>query len=180
MRMLRAAAAAVVLAATTAAVPALAPAAHAAELKVATADFQRALEEINEGEQARTRLEGMFAEKQKAIQNMEKQLGALQKELQTGAAILSPDALQAKQQQYQALAAQYQQTYMTSEQEMQGTYAQVMEGLIKKMRTICEEIALERGYDLVLEKGEGGVIFSSNTLDITPELIKRYNARHSG
>lgn len=161
MRLLRSLAAAAVLTTATAAVPALSSTAHAAELKVATADFQRALEEINEGEKARTKLEGMFAEKQKAIQDMEKQLGALQKELQAGAAILSPDALQAKQQQYQQLAAQYQQTYMMSEQEMQGTYAQVMEGLIQKMRTICEEIAREKGYDLVLEKGEGGVIYLS-------------------
>jgi outer membrane protein len=180
MRIVRAIAAAAVLATATAAVPALTSAAHAAELKIATADFQRALSEINEGEKARAKLEGMFASKQAAIKKMEAQLTVMQQELQAQAAILSPDAVASKQQAMQQLGAQYQQTYMASEQEMQGAYAQVMEGLIKKMRTICEEIALEKSFDLVLEKQEGGVIFSASSMDITPELIKRYNARHAG
>ena len=180
MRHLCALAIATLLAFAAVTVPALAPTADAAELKVATVDFQRALDEVNEGKAVKSRLEAKFKEKQKAIADMEKRLGALQEEIQAQAAILSQAALQAKADEFQQLQMQYQQTYMASEQEMQGMYAQEMEGLIKKMRTICEEIARERGHDLVVEAQEGGVVFSKTELDITAELIKRYNARHAG
>jgi outer membrane protein len=178
MRFLRTLGAAAALAALPALVPDLSPAAHAAELKVATVDFQRALNEVSEGEAVRNKLEGMYAQKKKAIQQMENELTKRQQELQSQAMVLSKEALATKQQELQQMAMTYQQTFQESDQEMQMAYGQAMEGLITKMRTISEEISKERGYQLVLEVTEGGVVYSSSELDITAELIKRYNGRY--
>lgn len=153
-------------------------AAHAAEVKLATVDFQRALDEINEASGVEAKLMGIVGSKKGQLANLEKRLASLQQELQSQAAILTADALQAKQAKYRQLAMQYQQMAMESEQEYQMAYASEMEGLIKKMRTVVEEIARERGYTFVVEKQEGGVVYADQSLDITAELIKRYNARH--
>jgi Skp family chaperone for outer membrane proteins len=51
-----------------------------------------------------------------------------------------------------------------------------METLIAKMRTLAAAIGAEKGYTLVIEVNEGGVVYASPTIDITGELIKRYNA----
>jgi Skp family chaperone for outer membrane proteins len=71
----------------------------------------------------------------------------------------------------------YQQAAMQAESEMQELYTQKMESLITKMRGISEQIGSERGYDLILEATESGVIFTGAAVtDITSELIKRYDS----
>lgn len=163
-----------------AAVPAFTPVAEAAEIKVAVVDFQEAINQVRDGITAKARLEGMFSEKQKAIANMETQLQALTDEYQKQAMILSDAARTQKEQEIMALQQRYQQTYMESEQSMQAAYAQEMEGLIGRMRVICEALGTERGYTLVLEKTEGGVVFAPSAIDITAEVVKRYDAQHGG
>ncbi len=180
MRIARIALAVAALAAAPAIVPALGTDAHAAELKIATVDLQEAINQVKDGIAAKGRLEGMFAEKQKAIENMEKQLQQMQDEYSKQAMVLPDDARQQREQQIMALQSQYQQLYMDSQQQMQMAYSQEMEGLLAKMREICEEIGKEKAYTLVLEKTEGGVVYAAATTDITAELVKRYDARHGG
>ena len=59
---------------------------------------------------------------------------------------------------------------------MQQIYTSLMEDLITRMRTISEQIGAEKGYAIVLEVTEGGVVYSSGVHDITAELILRYDA----
>jgi Skp family chaperone for outer membrane proteins len=61
---------------------------------------------------------------------------------------------------------------------MQQLYTQLMEGLLAKMRAIAGDIGKEKGYDLILETSAGGVVYWGNTLDITPDLIARYNLKN--
>ena len=67
-----------------------------------------------------------------------------------------------------------------SEGEVQQTYAMLMEDLIGKMREVTTQIAKEKGYDLVVEVTEGGVVYVNPTHDITAELIKRFDAKTGG
>jgi Skp family chaperone for outer membrane proteins len=60
---------------------------------------------------------------------------------------------------------------------MQELYTAKMEGLITKMRGISEQIGAEKGYDLILEATESGVIFTGpSVINITDELIKRFDS----
>ena len=44
------------------------------------------------------------------------------------------------------------------------------------MRTTCERIGKEKGYDLILEVSQGGVVYSGASEDITAELVTRFDA----
>lgn len=180
MRLVRTCLAAIALTLAPAAVPALSSSAHAAELKVATVDLQEAINQVKDGVAAKARLEGMFAEKQKAIAAMETRLQKMDDDYQKQAMVLSEAARQQKEQEIMQLQAQYQQLYMTSQQEMQQAYAEAMEGLIGKMREICEGLGKERGYTLVVDVTEGGIVYASDTIDITAEVVKRYDAKYGG
>jgi outer membrane protein len=154
--------------------------AHAADAKIAVVDFQRAINEVKEGATAKAKLEGMFKEKKVAIEQMEADLRAKDEEYKKQAVILSDAARQQKEQELMQLQMQYQQVYMQSEQEMQQMYAVIMEGLISKMRDLAENIGKERGLTLIVEATEGGVVYFDTGLDITDELIKRYDAKAGG
>lgn len=163
------------------------PEAHAVDEKIAVVDFQKALDTVKEGEAARAKLEGMYESKRKQIEQMEVDLQAKAAELEKQAVILSEDALQQKQRALYEEQMRFQQIYMQSEQEMQVAYAQVMEDIVQKMKAICVKIGQERGYTLILETGQqgvlmgaGGVVYAGGATDITGELITRYNAQNPG
>jgi Skp family chaperone for outer membrane proteins len=162
------------------------PVAHAAG-EIAVVDFQKALDEVKEGEAARKKLESLYEAKKVEIGRMETDLQAKMAELEKQAVILSPDALQDKQRALYEEQMRYQQVAMQAEQEMQMSYAQVMEDLIAKMKKICTKIGQERGYALILETGDqgllmgaGGVVYSGGAADLTGELITRYNQQNPG
>jgi Skp family chaperone for outer membrane proteins len=65
---------------------------------------------------------------------------------------------------------------MQYQQEMQQTYFTLLSDLDEKMRALTEKIAKEKAYDLVLDRA--AVVYSGGeTIDMTDELIKRYNAQ---
>mgnify|MGYP002038840812 CR=1 FL=1 len=151
-----------------------------AETKIATVDFQSALNQVKEAATTKARLEGMFSEKRKNIERMQQQLMAMQQEIESQQAILSEKALAEKTGQYQTLAMQYQQSYVQSEQEMQAQYMQEMDKLIEKMRTVVGQIAEEKKFHLVIEVSEGGAIYSKGVADLTAELVTRYDKAYGG
>jgi outer membrane protein len=157
----------------------VAPATAMAEFKVAVVDFQQALTEIDEGTTAMARLEGVRDEKMRSIERMRQELQAMGTELQNQSAILSQAALAEKEEQFMNAQMAYQQAAMQAEQELQTMYLTMMEEFFGKLSTVAEEIGTQGGYNLVLEATESGVIFHSGVTDITDELVKRYNAKHS-
>ena len=71
-----------------------APASWAADFKVATIDYNRAIQEIEEGKQAQARLDKMLEGKRAEIEQLEADLRSLQQEYQSKAAVLSDSARQ--------------------------------------------------------------------------------------
>ena len=152
--------------------------AQAAEIKLASVDYQRALESVSEGESARKRLESMFQTKKTALAKMKSNLDAMQADYQKQSVLLSDSAKKEKEDAINMAAMQFQQAYQQSEGEMQQAYQGAMESLIAKMKSITQSIATERAYTLVIEVNEGGVVYTAPSIDITDELIKRYNAQN--
>jgi outer membrane protein len=155
-----------------------APAVAAEAPKIAVVDFQKALQSVKDGELAKKKIDDAMKEKQNNIKTMETQLRTMKDEYDKQSLILSEAARKQKEQEFMNAQMQYQQTAQQAEQEMQELYAQVMDGLITKMRAIASEIGKEKGYDLILETSAGGVVYWGTTLDITQDLIARYDAKN--
>ena len=143
--------------------------------KIAVVDFQRAVTETSEGKAAQTRLDTMYSSRKAEIDKMRGELERDVKDYQSRALILSEEArastereLMTKQQRFEGLYTQYQ-------EEMQQTYMTLLQDLSEKMKALTEKIAKEKSYDLVVDR-VAVVTFGGETIDMTDELIKRYNA----
>lgn len=149
-----------------------------AQAKIGTVDFQRAINEVAEGKAAKTRLEAMYAEKKTALDRMQANLAQKQQDYQKQAVVLSESARKAKEDEMNNDLMALQQAYQRYEGEFNQAYMGAMDTLLQKMRKIAEVIGQERGYTLVIEVTEGGVVYAASSVDITDELIKRYNAQN--
>ena len=147
-----------------------------AEVKVAVVDFQKALNDVNEASGVRKKLESMYGERKVTIEKMQTSLEAKKVDLEKQSVILSDSARKSKEEDVMRTHMEFQQTYSRYESEMQQAYYAAMQDFIEKMKKIAIAIGQERGYTVVLETTEGGVVYWSESVDITSELIKRYNA----
>ncbi len=157
---------------------AVAPASAFAQAKVATVDFQRAINEVAEGKRAKANLEKMHADKKSAIDKLGVKVQTMQTDYEKQALLMSDESRRSAEEQLYMATAQYQQAAAQAEGEFQQAYMQAMEALLTKMRKIVVTLGTERGYTVVLEVTEGGVIYSVPSIDVTDELIKRYNEQN--
>jgi outer membrane protein len=159
--------------------PILAPEARAADApatKLGVVDFQRALNEVAEGQQARARLETLHAGKKGEIERLKKAFETQLADYEKQKLVLSEAALRQKQQELTQLQAQAEGAAAAAEQEMQKAYYGAMETIIGKMKVVAGELAKERGLAVVLESNGDSLVWSAPGLDLTDEVIKRYNA----
>ncbi len=147
-----------------------------AQANIAVVDFQRASQTVNEGKKIQSDLMTMQQGQQARLQDMEKQFKGMVEEFQKQEMILSEDAKQAKQRELAAAQQELQQAAMAAQQEFGKAYEAKAGALFKKLKTVCESIGAEQGYTLILEVSQGGVVYAGTAVDITDELIKRYDA----
>jgi len=142
---------------------------------IATVDLAKALNEVNEGKKAKANLEKEFKAKKKDLDKMKDEIAEMQRDLESKSHLLSQEALKGKQQAYQAKFMEYQQKARGYTEELARKEGEMTTRIVAKLRTVVEKIAEKDGYTYVLEKSQGGVVYAPNSVDITNQVIKKYN-----
>jgi outer membrane protein len=148
------------------------------DLRVAAVDFRRAVNEVEQGKAAKKRLEADFNKKKKKIEIQQKELEALQANLQEESMVLPPDKLRAKQAEFQEKILQLRQKMGEYQQEIVEQEAQLSGKIIENLRLIVESLGKEKGYTLIVEKSNDPILFVKTKDDLTNEVIKRYNKQY--
>lgn len=143
--------------------------------KIGYVDLQRALTQVDDGKAAKKRLKKDFDAKQKALTDKQNQVKELKESLEAGAAMMTEQAKREKAMQLQREMAELQQLYLQMQRELAQKEGEATQKIFKKMETILTQIAKEKGYDLILEKTESSVLYAKDSMDLTDELIKRYD-----
>jgi Skp family chaperone for outer membrane proteins len=152
--------------------------AYAQEFQLGVVDYSRAIQDIEEGKKAQSRLDAMYAGEKAKLEQLEAEYNALLTEYQSKAAVLSDTAKAEYEQRLMELQYAYQQALYQAEWEMQGAYFSAMEQLMSGLRTTAEEVGASGNYDLILESSQGIVLYHSGE-DLTDKVIAEYNKKHS-
>jgi outer membrane protein len=121
-------------------------------------------------------IQALVTQKSTELQKLDTALRALQDELEKQGAVLSPEAREKKQQDITRKARERQAFFEDGQQELNRMreratqQAQSINNEFQvKIRPLVEQVAKEKGYDLVLD---AGVAFTINRdFDITPQVI---------
>lgn len=167
------------LAAAVAALLQAAPA-RAAEPKIGFVDLQRALNEIDEGKAAKASLKKEFDQKQKVLDEKQQEFQKLRGDFEKQAGVLSDQARREKQEDLDRRFLELQSTFQSLQKDLTEREREVTRGIFDKMGVIIRETAEAEGFSMVVERNDGGVLFAQPALDLTNELIRKYNARHKG
>lgn len=129
-------------------------------------------------EKLQTEIQTQVTQKQTELQKLDTALRTLQEDLEKQGSVLSPEARDKKQQEITRKARDRQAFFEDGQQEINrmreraGQQAQSINNDFQvKVRPLVEQVAREKGYDLVLD---AGVAFTINReFDITPSVIAK-------
>lgn len=148
----------------------------AAQGKVGVVDFQRAINETEEGRKAKAQLKKVFEQKQTSLDKRQNELKAMKDTLEKQKNVLARDVLQKKFEDYQKSYMELQQTYMEYQKELQQKEGELTKQIVQRMEVILRRIGQAEGYAMIVERNEGGVVWAPTNLDLTDLVIQRYNA----
>ncbi len=145
--------------------------------KIAVVDLQRAINETEDGRQAQRRLKTLFEKRQKELDKAQQDLKTQKEAIEKQADVLSQDALRKKAEAYQESLMALQTEYVEYQKELTTKEGELTNKIIVKMQEILKRMGQTEGYQMIIERNEGGVIWAPNNLDITDVLIQKYNAQ---
>ncbi len=143
--------------------------------KVVFIDMQKAIQGTKEGGKAKKELESEYNAKKKKLQGTEEKLKKMQEDLEKKAMVLSDEVRTKKQQEFQEEMFAYQKLVGQSQQEIQKREAELTKPILDKMSKVIEQLAKDKGYDMVLERGQNNVIiWAKRETEITDDVIAAF------
>jgi outer membrane protein len=159
-----------------AAVLALAPAALAADAKIAILDFQRAGLETDEGKLIAGQLADEMKAKQGQLDAKQVEFKQLADDFEKQSALLNDQTKAQKRAELQKRDEEIRTMFMQLQQELGQREQEASKGMSDRIRAIVAEIATADGIQLVVDRP--AVVWAAGPLDITNEVIRKYNAKY--
>ena len=142
--------------------------------KIAMVDLQRVLNDTKAGKAARTKLEASSKKKQAKFDKKRRALEADFAKAQKLTGQAQVEAAQKLQQDEMDL----QQMAMAMQQGLVEEEGKLLETIYTNSQAIVATMSGEQGIDLVLVLDPMTVLYNKDGLDITDEVVKRYDKKH--
>jgi len=154
------------------------PQARAADaLRLATIDIQQIIMESKAGKQAKSKVEAERDLKQKELSAREEEVTKLQKDFEKQASILSEAARKEKQEAIDKKVRDLRRIYDDASRDLQKKEGELIRDLLKDITAVVRDYGKAKGYTLVLEKGQAGILYSIDQIDLTKEIITLFNSK---
>ncbi|AKF08250.1 Outer membrane protein H precursor [Sandaracinus amylolyticus] len=145
-------------------------------MRIAVVDLQRALNETEDGRRAKARLKRLFKQRQDDLDKRQGELKALKEDIEKNIELWSQETKQRRLEEYQKAFVDLQQQYVEYQRELAEREAEATGEIVERMQSILRRIGQAEGYTLIIERNEAGVVWVPTNLDLTDQVIQRYNA----
>jgi outer membrane protein len=143
--------------------------------KIAYMNIPRIAAESAEGKASTSKVNALREKKLAELNAKNKQLESAQQKLNSGS-LLSEDARAAAQKESEKLNVEIQRLQQDAEAEMQELQQQLQLDFQRKLSPIIQQVATEKGLHLLLSQTDAGLVWAEPGLDLTNEIIKRFDA----
>ena len=149
-------------------------ASSAQDANIGVFDLQKVLADSKKGKAAKADLENSFKKMQADLKKKEDEINKLSGELRQLASSGSAkqDDLRKKDENLKKQVTDYQALLGKYNEDMRKAEEKQLKPLVDKAVKAAGELARARGYAVVLETQQAGVVYALETLDMTSDLIK--------
>jgi Skp family chaperone for outer membrane proteins len=144
--------------------------------KIGIVNSQDILDKSVEGLRVLGQLQAADKKYTESITRLDDQIKQLQNRLSAQRLTLTPDAAAGIQADIQKKQTERQRMAEDASRAMQELQARTLDQLQKEIMPIIEQVRKDKGLDIIFDLGKSGVAFMSPALDLTAEILKRYDA----
>ena len=153
-----------------------------AQQKIGVVQVQSAIIGTKEGQKAANDLETRMSPKRKELENKQSELRTLQESLAKGGSVMAEAARAELSRKIDAKNKDYQRSLEDAQAEFQGEQDKLLNDLGAKLMAVINKYAKENAYSLVIDVSnpQTPVMYASETIDITKEVIDLYDKNTGG
>ena len=144
-------------------------------LHVGYVDLQKALMDSTAGSAAKDSYEKEVRDAQTKLDVKKRELERLQSEFAKRRDSLSTEARMEREEKLVATERDLRRSFEDTQEQLRRKNGQMVSELLQKLAKVVDEVGKEQGYTLILEKGSQAVLYADNSIDITDEVVKRFN-----
>jgi outer membrane protein len=150
----------------------------AQQLKIGYVDVERLKTEYREFQEAQEKFNRQLTLWQSQADTLQKEIMALQEELEKQSSLLTEAKKKEKQQKLVAKQREYQEfatKILGQEGEAAHRERELSKPLIDKINAVIQLVAIRDGYSLILDSSGGEVLYASQEMDLTDEVLAQLN-----
>jgi len=145
---------------------------------VAYVNVQRALGEVEEGKEAKARVQAIADAAQKDIDRDRSAVMKEKDDFEKQVNKMSPADRNQRGTELEKKMIDFNNKLQRSGQEVEAEQRREVDAILAKMNPIIAAIAEREGLTFVFDKSRSGLVFAPTTLDLTNELIRMYNEKY--
>jgi len=149
--------------------------AQAAEIKVGIANMQKVVSESQANKEAEKKLTETFSAERTQLEKLGKDIEKLTDEMKNQASALSVEAKQAKRAQLVQMMRDHNDRTRAFNSKVRDAETVIRNEILAAVVIAAKEYAEKNGFDLILDSTQAGVLYSSDSLDVTKELLDEVN-----
>jgi outer membrane protein len=144
-----------------------------AEFKIGYVDVHAAVEKSSIGKKAKEEMKKEGEKKQKDLDKKKADLDKMNEDIEKKKSLLSEDALQKRNQELQMEVGKFRENVQKAQLELQKKESELLEPIVKKVKTVIEKIAKDKGLAMVIRSNQNDqiVIYASSEYDLTDEVV---------
>jgi outer membrane protein len=145
--------------------------------KVGIIHIQNAIAQTKDGQKAAAEIEAKYGPRRKEVEQSNNELQQMETQYRNTANTMSDDARQKLMRDIDQRRKQLQRTMDDSNAELQQDQDRLLQQLGQKMMSIIDRYAADHGFALILDisSPQSPVLFASNTIDITRDIVELYD-----
>lgn len=146
--------------------------------KVAVIDIQQAILETGQGKQALQDLQKKYLPRRQEADQQQQEIQQLQQQLQNQKATLSADAQDRMNHELQQKETALKRLEEDAQSSFQYDRNTLMRHMGQRMVKVIDQYAKRHGYSLVIDGGQVPVYYMAGGVNITPEIVRSYDAAY--
>jgi outer membrane protein len=145
--------------------------------KIAVVEFQRLFENSDAGQEIKAQLTEKGQKMEQELKAKGAEIEEIKQRLERESLVMSKDMREEKEREFRIKINDIKTLQKKYEADLQGFQNELMGSLQKDTLEIIDEIGKAEGYLLIMDKR--GVLYAPGNVDITDEVIKKYNQQYA-
>jgi outer membrane protein len=145
--------------------------------KIGVVEFKRLFENSEAGKEIKQQITEQGKQMESALKTKGAEIEELKKRLERESLVMSKEMREEKEREFRIKVNDIKTLQKKYEAQLQGIQKKLMDGLQAETLEVINEIGKSGGYLMIMDKR--GVLYAPSTVDITDEVIKKFNLRYA-